>query len=241
MDGQMDKISIIHSPSDKEPFIVLEKKAGIPTAPLFEGDESALVLAEKLFPEIKAVSGKKKIEHGLVHRIDTETEGLVLIALTQDFFDFLCEAQREGKFRKWYRAFVDSVPDITERLEGFPEHEILAESKTVTVESQFRYFGKKNQEVRPVTENSGMAARKKCEKKIYATEISFDSAKKTAVCMISGGFRHQVRAHLALCGIPVRGDRLYNPNFREGESLCFQAFRLEFPRQSGGGNFVFEI
>lgn len=240
MKNQDEAIKIIHSPSEKEPFVVLKKKSGLPTAPLSLGENSALFLAEKLFPEIKAVSGKKEIEHGLIHRIDTETSGLVLIATSQDFFDFLIEAQKNGQFKKWYRANVDLVSDISALLEGFPKHRALTESETVTVQSQFRYFGRKNQAVRPVTNDSGMAAKKKCERKIYSTQIQFDSAAKIAICSIVAGFRHQVRAHLALCGIPVRGDKLYNPNFKEGEELSFEAFRLEFPKKDGG-TFVFEI
>ena len=235
-----EKIRIIHAPSDQEPFVVLEKARGLPTAPLSPGDESALCEAEKIFPQIRLVAGKKEIEHGLVHRIDTETAGLVLIAATQEFFDFVSAAQKDGEFKKWYRAHVDVVPDIGKRLSGFPTFAPLEKSQSICVKSRFRYFGSKNQEVRPVTESSGKAALKKCESKVYETKIDFDADQKKAVCQIASGFRHQVRSHLAMCGIPVRGDRLYNPNFREGERLCFEAFRLEFPRM-GGGQFVFEI
>lgn len=235
------KIRIIHSPTETEPFVVLDKISGLPTAPLSEGEESALTFCMELFPEIRAVSGKKEIEYGLVHRIDTETSGLVLIATSQDFYDFVIKAQSQGNFQKWYRAEVDSVPNISQILEGFPSYFPAVASKKFTVQSKFRYFGLKNSQVRPVTAEAGKAALKKCGNKIYETEIDFDSEKKTAVCRISSGFRHQVRTHLALCGIPVKGDRLYNPNFREGENLCFCAFRLKFPKPEENGFFVFEI
>ena len=202
---------------------------------------SALVLAEKLFPEIKTVFGKKEIEHGLVHRIDNETSGLVLVATDQTFYDAMMQFQSEGKFEKWYRAKVQFVPSIFEELDGFPKSEVLTDSKRICLKTHFRHFGEKNREVRPVTENSGKAALKKCGKKIYETEIDFDAEKMLAVCKIKNGFRHQVRTHLALCGIPVRGDKLYNPHCDDGEDLCFEAFRLKFPKMDGKGDFVFEI
>ena len=238
MTGRTPQCRIIHAPSAEEPFVVLENPTGLPTAPLFPGDVSALACAERLFPQVAAVSGKKEIEHGLVHRIDTETAGLVLIAASQPFFDFLLAAQTEGRFKKRYRARVERVPGISGLLEGFPPFEPLIGSGAVRVRSRFRPFGRGGREVRPVTERSGRAALKKCGATTYETEISYNAETGTAVCEIANGFRHQVRAHLALCGIPVRGDRLYNPRPAAGERLRFEAFRLEFPGR--GKQFVFE-
>ena len=77
------QIQIAIAPSKENPFVVIKKPRGLPSAPLFEGDECAFMQAAKLYPYLLEVSGKKAIEHGLVHRIDTETEGLLLIATTQ--------------------------------------------------------------------------------------------------------------------------------------------------------------
>ena len=116
----VEKMIVLHEPSDSSPFLVVFKPAGIPSAPLFEGDESILTESIKLFPEISLVHGKKEVEHGLIHRIDTETSGLVLIASSQKSFDSLIQSQKDGKFEKWYRAKVDYIEDAAIRLGSFP-------------------------------------------------------------------------------------------------------------------------
>ena len=73
---------------ENEDFLVISKPAGLPSAPLHSLDEeSALTKVVKNYPEILHINGKKSIEYGLLHRLDTVTEGLLLIALNQAFYD----------------------------------------------------------------------------------------------------------------------------------------------------------
>ena len=95
----MKKIKIIHSPTAEKPFLIIDKPRGLPSAPLSESDcNNALAQAIEDFPEIKEVKGRKAIEYGLLHRLDTVTEGLLLIATTQECYDFLMEEQQAGRF-----------------------------------------------------------------------------------------------------------------------------------------------
>lgn len=248
----MSEFEIINNPDSLHPFLVVNKAAGVPSAPLFAGDFSALTLALNAFPQIKNVHGKKEIEHGLVHRIDTETSGLVLIALNQDFYDFMIQEQAENRFEKFYRAKVDFAGDICEKLAGFPVSPFLIEEtesamknhKILTVESEFRKFGKGGKEVRPVLENDGMAAKKKSSGKIYRTEIKFlDENQNHVEAKITQGFRHQVRCHLAWIGFPVQGDAVYNPEARDTgkQKMWFEACKIKFRNPITKEIEVFEI
>ena len=60
------------------------------------------------------VRGKKAIEAGLLHRLDTDTRGLVLFAKDQAVYDFLAARQEAGQIIKTYCAFVEPnrVPEI---------------------------------------------------------------------------------------------------------------------------------
>ena len=60
------------------------------------------------------VRGKKAIEAGLLHRLDTDTRGLVLFAKDQKVYDFLAARQEAGQMIKNYCAFVEPnrVPEI---------------------------------------------------------------------------------------------------------------------------------
>ena len=237
-------LGILHRPTQGEPFAVVYKPGGLPSAPLFDGDDSALTRVASLFPEASSVVGRKGVERGLVHRIDTGTSGLVLVATDQSFFDCLQDTQSKGLFKKWYRAGVAPVGSLVETLGGFPPcPAVPSVGSEFLAESSFRPFGPKGSQVRPVTACSGRSASRKGGGKLYSTSIKLVSMSE-AVCSITSGYRHQVRCHLAWCGIPVRNDPLYNPAFRDSISpgadparlpFDFCAFKIEFP------GFSFEV
>lgn len=216
------KITVIHQPTKTEPYVILNKPAGLPAAPLNEGDDCALNQAIEIFSQIKTVKGKKEIEFGLVHRIDTMTQGLVLIAVEQEFYDYIQNEQKENRFSKEYTAVVDNI-DVCQKLPGFPEFSANGEM----ISSFFRPFGPKGSEVRPVVEGDGKAALKKGGSKVYETQIKIQG--NVAVCRINQGYRHQVRCHLAWSGHPVEGDNIYNPDSRGlNHDMKFCATGIEF-------------
>ncbi len=234
----MSDIRVINRVDEDNPFLVIYKDRGLATAPLHEGDDSALTKACDIFPQINSVIGRKPVEKGLVHRIDTLTDGLVLIALTQQAYDFFLQEQTENRFKKWYRAECDYVRNISDYSEGFPftDFELkdqiascISDNKEIffKAKSSFRSFGPKGRLVRPVTEMSSFAVQKhNNSKKDYVTDVCFDG--KNAICSLSNGYRHQVRCHLAWNGLPIKGDPLYNPLFKEGDIFSFTAFKLSF-------------
>ena len=165
-------IEIIHEPTIEKPFLVIYKPKGLASAPLVEGDmENALAQAIENFPEIRMVHGKKEIEFGLLHRLDTATDGLMVIATSQECYDFLNEEQKAGRFIKFYTAECDFLPNNPKVLGGFPPDTPSASSlQSITVTSYFRPYGEGRKEVRPVTEKSGKAALAKLGKpKLYTT------------------------------------------------------------------------
>lgn len=216
--GLMNKVNIIYSCND---FVVAEKAHNLATAPLSENEtQTALNYVLELFPEGRDVCGKKPVEHGLIHRLDTATHGLFLVALNQSSFDNLWKQQKDGLFIKKYTAYCtkqlnDSFPICNYQLQ-----------KNLKIKSYFRYFGPKNREVRPVALDgtSGKAAAKNAQNKIYETLINDFSKINFAMkpfykdlsiykidCLLKSGFKHQLRSHLAWLGFPIIGDGLYCP------------------------------
>ena len=225
----MAEIRFVQNVDSAHPFAVVYKPQGLASAPLKKGDDCALTQAAELCPQIKSVKGKKPVEYGLLHRIDTETSGLLLIACTQDFYDFMQKEQKEGRFIKHYRATVEgNVSETSKNL-----------AKKFTVTSRFRPFGPKGKLVKPVFEGCSAADRKKCGEKVYSTKVIL--AGNTAECSITEGYRHQVRAHLASAGFPIKGDALYNPDFKEGEKLEFEAFKIEFMNPATEKHEIYEV
>lgn len=244
MDGERF-IRIIHEPTEEEPFVVLDKPAGLPSAPLHEGDESAYTQAAARWPELQAVSGRKATEHGLVHRIDTATRGILLIAASQPCYDYLQHIQQQGLFIKQYRAECLCRPDCGALLGGFPppplrvQHDCLS----ATIESCFRPYGEHGKAVRPVTGQAGKAAQKKAAPLLYRTEISLrkEDGRWNALCSISRGYRHQVRCHLAWLGFPIQGDPLYSPDGAGEAGFSFTAESFSFPDAKSGIRQIFSI
>ncbi len=222
----LDSIKIIKEPSENLPFVVCDKPSGIPSAPLSAEDcENALSYVCKLFPSCNNVMGKKSIEKGLIHRIDTVTRGLLLVAQNQSFYDYMLSLQDKEGFSKKYRALC------------FMEKQFKA-GEDFSITSYFRPYGEGHKMVKPVFENEGGYAIKKIGKKVlYTTKVKILSVNQAdnsceVECEIVKGFRHQVRSHLSECGLPVFNDPLYgkghkkNPLsskvFFEATGICFE-------------------
>ncbi len=103
------EIKVLHMPSEQEPFYIIDKPGGLPSAPLKEEDASAMTQLISMCPELKLVNGRKTVEFGLVHRIDTATRGLLVVAAAQDFYDFILEQQNAGNFVKKYTALCEKI------------------------------------------------------------------------------------------------------------------------------------
>ena len=157
-----DKITVIHKPDSQKPFVIIDKPEGLPSAPLNEEDkENAFSQAADLFPQLLEVSGRKSVEHGLLHRLDTATSGLMIIAATQECYDFLQQEQREGRIIKTYLAECELFcrAGVDQSLE-------LAEGQHITLTSYFRPYGPGRKEVRPVPLDAKKTELSKVEKKV---------------------------------------------------------------------------
>lgn len=194
------------------PFVVHESKTWclvhkphkMPTAPLHENEENTLVswfLSQ--YPEGFNVKGRKSIEKGLIHRLDTDTSGLVLFALNQNTFDIFLEAQKKGEIIKNYHAFcsIDSLFDQS----------ILSKTPFL-VTGRFKAWGPGRKKVRTV--QIGMKGYEKAgeEYNTRIISITHNANCYSVSCELSKGFRHQVRVHLSDLGLPIMGDVLYNTN-----------------------------
>lgn len=162
-------------------------------------------------PHIKAVRGRRPWERGVLHRLDYETRGLVLIAKTQDAFDALMRQQEHGLFVKTYRA---ESAGRTGGGAGFPQCPYRGIRPPCVIESAFRAFGPGRAAVRPALKpfpkNKDIALDQGV---YYRTEIleKLEEAGDAIVFRVrlERGFRHQIRCHLAWLGHPLVNDALY--------------------------------
>lgn len=233
------KIQIISPATFENPFVVIYKPQNIPSAPLKDSDKNcALYQTAQFFPDVLKVNGRKSIEKGLVHRIDTATDGLLLLATEQKSYDYFLEQENQGNFIKSYTAICQYIKNLTKLKNGFPqnlysqkiENMQSGDNLFLEVKSYFRAFGKGRKEVRPVIKFDKMAALKKSSLVEYSTKIKISKTAHNYICycQLEKGFRHQVRCHLAWIGLPICGDKVYNPTVQENCEFMFSATGLDF-------------
>jgi 23S rRNA pseudouridine1911/1915/1917 synthase len=218
--------------AEEKDFLVVYKPPRMHSAP--QGYLSATFSAETFsaesllkwcvqdYPEIADLSGRKKGEGGLLHRLDYETHGVMLLARSNHGMEALMEQQRQGKIFKEYSALSLLVEENEITLPGFPkEKPELPPGNAVEIASAFRPYGPGRKAVRPVL----IGGTKKKPQVQYLTEILESkpiSAAGFGKCLslrlrISKGFRHQIRSHLAWLGMPILNDTLYGgPAFGNG-------------------------
>lgn len=151
-----------------------------------------------------------------VHRLDAETSGVICAAKNEDAARFLGIEFLNGRVHKKYRALVFGVP---QRGEGVIEYNLGYDSS-----SGF-------QTVRVRDDLHG-------EQAVTRFQVMFTDGRYSFVELEPlTGRTHQIRAHLALIGHPIVGDKIYNDLniFREyvGSGLTDEMLeRLKLPRMA---------
>ena len=205
-------------------YLVLYKPPRMHTVPLSNNKGNSLLdWVVVRFPEVREISGHKEIEGGILHRLDFETQGLLLCARTAETFQTFFNQQKSGNIIKEYEAV--SHMGCTEILPGFPPSPAASVPE---IESAFRPFGEGRKAVRPVLPHD---TRHKTDN-LYRTEIlsCIESEGRAFFNLrINKGFRHQIRCHLAWIGRPILNDDLYGSASSSGPGfLALRASAISF-------------
>jgi len=233
-DGADKNVSVVACTTD---YLVVRKPHGMPTVPLAQAasNEGTLLKAVAAsFPEVLQGLSETPWEGAVLHRLDTETSGLVLFARTPSSFKVLREAQRSDLFEKHYLALTASGTTLEDAPPyRFPE---VNQGLETRVASRFRPFGPKGKTVRPVDDASSRFASAKAGAWEYVTwirlERQFSDGRCLFSCRLTRGFRHQVRCHLAWSGHALVGDALYGAI--PAAWLHLTAVGLRFPDPTSG-------
>jgi len=245
MDASPEPRIVHETPS----FLIVYKPHGLHTAPL-RSDETDNLLAwcAASRPELLGVKGLKDIEHGLLHRLDGDTEGLVLLAKTQEAFDAIISSQKQGLFVKEYVAVCRPMDHSLPGFPAAPGPLVLPLNLPFAVESGFRAFGPGRRAVRPVSVHAPGVTGKECaldQGAPYRTEILEASTPEAEPqrmrfrVRLLRGFRHQVRCHLAWLGYPIKGDSLYGT--ASDGVLGLSAVAIRFPEPGTGKALFFSL
>jgi 23S rRNA pseudouridine1911/1915/1917 synthase len=215
---------------ETDQVIVVDKPANQPTAPLRPGETGTLVNAllghyPELVPRDKdTFIGHSSREPGIIHRLDTETSGAVVVARTAHAFETLKAALKEGRLDKRYLLVCAA--------EGLPDEG--------TIEFPLASHPKDQRRVQACVHPRDVV---RFEPRLACTHyrvLKRSEMWALVEARVDKALRHQIRAHFAAIGHPLAGDELYGgPVIRALGRHALHAAHVAYP--GGGGVEAFEV
>jgi 23S rRNA pseudouridine1911/1915/1917 synthase len=190
---------------ENEDVIVLNKPAGLVVHPAAGHARGTLLNALAAYEAGRG--GLTVPRGGLVHRLDKDTTGVLVLARNENAQSFLQGQFHDRRVGKLYDALVLGAPPTREGRIEYPIGRKPSDRKRMAV-----------------------VARGRPAVSTYGTAATFASHSHLEVRPLTGR-THQIRVHLAHLGCPVLGDRVYGParQVPDVERPMLHARQLEIP------------
>ena len=192
---------------EDEHLLVVDKPAGLVVHPAAGNPDGTLVnaLLHHCGGSLSGIGGVAR--PGIVHRIDKDTSGLLLVAKTDVAHEGLAKQFAAHSIERRYLALVNGVPRTAEGIVDAP----LARSST-------------NRKKISIVEGS---RGKRAVTHWRRLQILREAA--LVECRLETGRTHQVRVHMASLGYPLLGDPVYGRSGKNNRELLKS---LNFYRQA---------
>lgn len=194
--------------------IVVEKKAGLLS--MSTGKAGEQTVYSEMMEHVRHYDREMRVY--IVHRLDRETSGLMLMAKSEEAQEILQRNWNENVIRRTYVAVVEGVP---ERAEGEIVSWLTENPKSLKMEASAVDNGGK----RAVTE--------------YRT-IKDNGAYALVELELKTGRKNQIRVQMASMGHPVAGDKRYGARTNPIGRLCLHARTLAFVHPATGQTMSFD-
>ena len=203
---------------EDEDIIVINKEKGMVVHPGNGRTEDTLVnaLMQKCKNSLSGIGGK--IRPGIVHRLDKDTSGIIIVAKNDKAHINLSEQIKNRKVNKYYIALVRG--------------NVIENNATINMPI-----------ARSTKDRKKMAVSEKGKEAITHFKVLKRYNGYTLLKLkIDTGRTHQIRVHLAEIGHPVVGDEVYsNGKNKFGvKGQCLHAERIEFVHPTSNKKMVLE-
>ncbi len=199
------KLSIAYEDKD---LIVIDKPAGLVVHPGAGNETGTLVnaLISHCGESLSGIGGVKR--PGIVHRLDKDTSGLIVVAKNDRAHHGLSEQfaahGRDGRLERSYLAIVWGVP---ERQSGS-----IAAS-----------IGRSTANRQKMAVSRSTSARQAITHYGLLETLGRPPVASLIRCRLETGRTHQIRVHMAHAGHPLLGDQVYGSGFRSSTTKLSEA------------------
>lgn len=162
---------------------------------------------------------------GIVHRLDQPVEGVLVFAKTPRAAGALSRQMSAGEMGKEYLAVTAHAPV---KQEGVLEDYLLKAGRTNT--SRVADAG-----------TPGAKKARLCWKVLDKKESGEDGARYLIHVILETGRHHQIRVQMAHAGMPLLGDRKYNPEDHSTVPLALCSCRLKCRHPVTGRLMEFKV
>ncbi|MGC8776284.1 MAG: RluA family pseudouridine synthase [Minisyncoccia bacterium] len=200
---------------ENENFLAINKPAGMLVHPTTKNEKDTLVdWLIKKYPQIKNV-GENPNRPGIVHRLDKDTSGVMLIAKNQKFFEYLKNLFKKHLIKKTYLALVWGVPKNKSGTINLPIGLKSGTTKRTIYSKKLQKEAQTKYQLLKIIENQN-------KEKLSLLEI-----------WPLTGRTHQIRVHLKAIGHPICGDKLYGKKNDGFNQLMLHSLAIEFNLDNG--------
>ena len=216
-------LEVLHEDDD---LIVIEKPAGMVVHPAPGSPSGTLVnaLLHHFGGELSGVGGEKR--PGIVHRIDKDTSGLLVVAKSDAAHHGLARQFADHSVERRYRALCHGVPDAGDpRLRGVPG--VSFEPGGIIKITTHLARHKTDRQRQAVLFHGGRHAVTRVQ--VAAT---FGSHAAEVLCQLETGRTHQIRVHMAHVGHALIGDPVYGGRRRIPADAPGAEIAKSFARQA---------
>jgi 23S rRNA pseudouridine1911/1915/1917 synthase len=208
-EAQEIPLTVLYEDDD---LLVLDKPAGLVVHPAAGNQDKTLVnaLLHYCGGSLSGIGGVAR--PGIVHRLDKETSGLMVVAKNDRAHQGLTAQFSDRSLSRVYRAVVWGVPDPV----------------SGEVEAAIGRHPRARQKMAVVTRGGKEALTRYKVIEVYGAALA-----SLVECRLATGRTHQIRVHMAHIGHPVAGDPLYAGRRGRKSAQTGPVARLEgFPRQA---------
>ncbi len=190
-------------------LLIVNKKSGMVVHPANGNYSHTLVNA--LLYRFNLKGGNDKSRPGIVHRIDKDTSGVMVVAKDEKTHELLSEMIKEKKVERIYLALVDGIimhdtGDIDAPIGRDPVNREKMKVTDINAKDAFTHF---------------------------RVLKRYKNANKTLIeCKLSTGRTHQIRVHMEYIGHPIYNDPVYGKSKKTtefGQFLHSKSIRFIHP------------